>query len=354
MWKETINSLFYNFFLLLFVIGGLGTFLTGNKSFSAEENRSLHTFSNIDKLSELEEIITDQFPGRNSWLAVSSQTRLLLGEKEINDTYIGKEGYLFDACTEEDFPEERYEKNLSYLNMFASNYKLSPIFVPVPSPCTISPEKLPPHAPVYDAGTKYSLAKKVLGQGRVRMVDTRTLLQEMKSDIQVYYRTDHHWTSRAAARVFQTLYPNHNKESCSWAGLTDSFYGTMHSRVLLPGIRPDTIEAIESDRLEAEGIYHRQALASKDKYAYFLGGNKARLDLKGKGKGSLLLIKDSYANCMVPFLLKEYARIIIIDLRYYNEPTAALMKENFDQVLILYEMTNFALDNNIYKLAIKM
>ena len=57
---------------------------------------------------------------------------------------------------------------------------------------------------------------------------------------------------------------------------------------------------------------------------------------------------------MVPFLLKEYARIIIIDLRYYNEPTAALMKENFDQVLILYEMTNFALDNNIYKLAIKM
>ena len=354
MKKETINSLFYFFFLLLFAIGGLGTFLTGNKSFSKEENRRLFTFSNMGKLSEIEETMADQFPGRNTWLAISSQTRLVAGEKEINDTYIGKDGYLFDACTEEDFPKERYEKNLSYLNMFASIYKVSPIFVPVPSPCSILPEKLPPHAPVYDAGTKYDLAKKVLGQGRVCMVDTRALLQEMKSDSQVYYRTDHHWTSRAAARVSQTLYPNHDIESRSWTCLTDSFYGTMHSRVLLPGIRPDGIEAIESDRLEAEGIYHPQALASKDKYAYFLGGNQARLDLKGTGKGSLLLIKDSYANCMVPFILEEYARITIIDLRYYNEPAAALMKENFNQVLILYEMTNFARDNNIYKLAIGM
>lgn len=41
----------------------------------------------------------------------------------------------------------------------------------------------------------------------------------------------------------------------------------------------------------------------------------------------------------------------MIDPRYYNEPIfETASKGKYDHILILYEISNFAQDNNIYKL----
>ena len=54
---------------------------------------------------------------------------------------------------------------------------------------------------------------------------------------------------------------------------------------------------------------------------------------------------------MVPYLLPHYKRIVMLDLRYYNESVKSLIeKENPDQLLVLYEMSRFSKDSNLFKI----
>ena len=118
----------------------------------------------------------------------------------------------------------------------------------------------------------------------------------------------------------------------------------------------DAIEApvVSSGQSDSDILYDNAKLDTKDKYAYFLGGNIGRLDIDGTGDGNLLLVKDSFANCMVPYLAQKYKHITILDLRYFNENIAQLMNEgHFDRVMVLYEMSNFADDANLFKLSRK-
>ena len=94
-------------------------------------------------------------------------------------------------------------------------------------------------------------------------------------------------------------------------------------------------------------------LTQKDKYAYFFGGNygKAEISMKQGGDKKLLVIKDSFANSFVPFLMEDYSDITMLDLRYYNASVQKLVEQgDYDRILILYEMSNFAQDTNIYKI----
>ena len=66
---------------------------------------------------------------------------------------------------------------------------------------------------------------------------------------------------------------------------------------------------------------------------------------------TLLIFKDSFANSMVPFLMKDYARIRMIDLRYFKKPVQNYLKENpADEVLVLYELSSFAQADQLNKL----
>ena len=47
-----------------------------------------------------------------------------------------------------------------------------------------------------------------------------------------------------------------------------------------------------------------------------------------KDGGKLLLIKDSYANCMVPFLAQHFSEIHVVDLRYFNFDVYQYIEEN--------------------------
>ena len=66
---------------------------------------------------------------------------------------------------------------------------------------------------------------------------------------------------------------------------------------------------------------------------------------------TLLLIKDSFANSLVPFLMADYAQISMIDFRYFYKPVSELIREiHPDETLILYEISNFAQDTNFFKI----
>ncbi len=363
-----MKKIYFGLFLGLMVLGGISIFATGQKEFSSNENRYLKTVSDIKSTDDIEGTLADQFPLRDGWLTVASGTRFLTGAREINDTYIGKDGYLFDKCSENDFSMLQYKNNLAYLGKFVGGYEVDNIsLVLVPSPYTILPEKLPANAQVYDADKKYRAAETAMG-GSAKVVDLRNTLKTLSRATQVYYKTDHHWTTRAAYAGYLAAVCDYDDqkavdEATDFEGLTavsEEFHGTLYSRVLLRDKVYDTIDALDLEKAGlseiSEKLYDSSKLETKDKYAYFLGGNTGRMDIKGTGTGNLLLIKDSFANCMVPFLAQKYANITIVDLRYLSEEIAHLMEngvdgESYNDVIVLYEMSNFADDVNIYKLA---
>ena len=62
----------------------------------------------------------------------------------------------------------------------------------------------------------------------------------------------------------------------------------------------------------------------------------------------LLVIKDSFANSMIPFLVNHYKEVIVVDPRYYKKSIINYIKENdIKDVLILYNIINIDTDKGI-------
>ena len=56
----------------------------------------------------------------------------------------------------------------------------------------------------------------------------------------------------------------------------------------------------------------------------------------------LLLVKDSYANCFVPFLTSQFREIVLVDPRYYYGDLESLTAgQSFTDVLFLYNLNTF-------------
>ncbi|MBQ5783099.1 MAG: hypothetical protein IIV99_06935, partial [Oscillospiraceae bacterium] len=114
----------------------------------------------------------------------------------------------------------------------------------------------------------------------------------------------------------------------------------------------DVMTYIENDsEIEIMGevnpIYEYEKLETRDKYAMFLRGNNNLSTIKGSGKGKILVIKDSYANCFVPFLTNDFEQVDVIDLRFYKSSVKQLIAEQeYEQVLILYNSET--IDTDMY------
>ena len=110
----------------------------------------------------------------------------------------------------------------------------------------------------------------------------------------------------------------------------------------------------ESDKVH-EGIFYEERLQEADKYTVYLDGNHSvvRIDNPDNtGKGKLLVIRDSYSNCLGGFLAESYETVVLVDLRYLNNQIVSDIdaQYDFDDVLVCYSLSNFLSDNNLFKL----
>ena len=100
-------------------------------------------------------------------------------------------------------------------------------------------------------------------------------------------------------------------------------------------------------------LYDESKLDTYDKYAMFLHGNNGLSRIQGEGEGRILVLKDSYANCFVPYLTANFAEIDVVDFRNYNYGLDALDADNhYDQVLVLYSFDSFKSDPYFYRAGI--
>ena len=139
--------------------------------------------------------------------------------------------------------------------------------------------------------------------------------------------------------------------------LSRNFKGTLYSKVLLKTLETDIIETSAAARaadlrVEIEGkeygsLYFDEYLSQKDKYAVYFGGNYAQVDIEtgpwaqvGQEGEKLLIVKDSFANSMIPFLLDDFSKITMVDTRFYRGDISRLAEE-YDRVLLVYSVNNF-------------
>lgn len=353
-------------FAALLLAALLATLLLPDANFSALENRVLAqrpAFSLKSVLSgrwmdDMEDWLSDQFPGRDLFVRAKATAEYLLGKRGIGGAYIGRDGQYFDAAYLK-IDRAQWEKNLAYLEKFSQSHDAA--FLPVYSAHTLYPERLPAYVTADDECA-------LLGElpENLRVIDPYDVLMRDRNEY-LYFRTDHHWTQQGAVRAYLAY--------CEAMGFTPvisgetirgerPFYGSLYSKAPIFGAQSDEMELLHVDRAvsvvydmeestRTDSLYTLSALAEKDQYTVFLGGNHARVDIStdaGTGR-TLVVLKDSYAHALVPLLANHYDAIVMLDLRYYNLPVSGVLTEYPDADLLLtYNLTWLSQDKNLYKL----
>ncbi|MCI8410042.1 MAG: hypothetical protein HFJ09_12355 [Lachnospiraceae bacterium] len=375
MQKQKIVTIFFSIGIMgLLSITGLVTFFGPQKTFSENENRYLSKVSDINwrdlqsgkAQSTLTQIADDQFPYHDFWMQTSTEIRKIMGKQDIGGVYLGKDHYYFEKILDSDFDKNRYYNNLRLVAAMQEKLGEPIITMLVPSPATIYKDKLPKYAIEYDSSQKYKQGKEIVG--KENWLDIRTLLEREAKQQQVYFRTDHHWTMSGAFAAYKA-FMEQVKESSKPLDYFDlqeksnTFFGTLYSKALDKDAIPDTLfipENIPSDlqitcdEEKHESIYDMEKLNTKDKYAVFFGGNHGITQIinpNGNQDKTLVIIKDSFANCFTPMLIEHYQKIIMLDLRYYNDSVSNLLStEKNKTILVLFEISNFAKETNLHKL----
>ncbi len=351
--------------LLTFTVADL---VTEDRKFSESENRVLTAkpeFSGEALLEgsyteDYETYVTDQFVGRDKWIALKTVVDIFLQKKEINGVYLGGDGYLIEQHLPTDYTEEMEQNRLEQLTELVDRWDAAVMLVPTAD--NILRDKMPTNALYYDQSAFLDKVKESVGEAHY--VDVSRVLQE-HSEEEIYYRTDHHWTSlgafygydawRRQAGRYPVIRDPERRERVS-----ETFLGTLHSRINLPmegepieyfydtAERPVTVTydfAVTTD-----SFYEEKYLATKNQYGFFLDDNHAFVEIhtsNSNGK-ALFVIKDSYANCMIPLLAQHYERVYVLDLRYFNSRLFPFMEqyeaEGEMDVLVLYNCIHFLED----------
>ena len=305
---------------------------------------------------ELEQYLTDQVPLRDDWVTLKIYLELAVGKRESGGVYIGRDKYLMDKFTS--YSKKQLATNAAALaelqkKLAAEDISMDTILVPVAA--QVLTDKLPAYAPVAD----YAAILEVLTDAGVDTVDMLTALAAHSGE-NIYYRTDHHWTSLGAYYAY-----------CAWRGiepnadewtqeiLCDNFHGTTWNKVPLPTVPAEEITAwykheyhnvsYNGGEYETNSIYECKYLSGSDQHAVFLNSNQAQTVISGSGKsGKLLLIKDSYGNTFSQFPVEDYAEVHVLDLRFFKGDVTEYAKENdITDALVLYGVQNFVKDTNL-------
>ena len=371
--KARIANLIGKIFIILLFLVMIINMIVPDREESELENRALEqrprfnltTILSGDFMEQWEKYLSDQFAGRDTWRSLKVSLDRLGGARKENDIYIGKDGQLMEDIEVPD--DGRLEANLTAIRDFAETYEDIPVtMMLVPDAACILNDSLPAFARVEDQRQMFSMAERKLGD-TVNWVDTVSILNNHKSE-KLYYKTDHHWTTQGAFYVFQDaaetlgIEGDVSDDFVSYT-VTDSFNGVLAAS---SGVGLDEMEEIDiyaptggdddvvvnyvDEGRKTTSLYDSSKLETRDKYGVFLGGNTSVVDIRtvSTSQKRLLVVKDSFADCFIPFLAPYYREIVVVDPRYYSGTMQDIMDSyRITDALILYSGNTFFTDNYI-------
>ena len=398
--KMTPNKLMIGLFAVVITVLPIVTLLLPKVESSENENRTLAKFPSLvdqkklDKAENLGDVIeavkwnyiterkdpsfmddfetyfSDHLAGRESWVKMSNTLMKMAGKQEINGTYT-VDNRIIQAFKEYDSAE--VDKALASIDDFAKRFPDIPMSIMIaPTSQEFYSNKIPSYAGL--------LSERAFIEdcyGKLENVDTIDAVSYISGhkDEYIYYRTDHHWTSLGAYYAYTSAgkslgYSAYGLNAFNIETVSNNFRGTLFSKTLDDSITPDTIDyyflangepKVKMTRFdgtkteELDSLYVRDYLNVKDKYSSFTGSNVPVVTIEtdvDNGK-SLLMIKDSYAHSLVPFLSKHFSKITMVDMRYINTDLRSFVDlESYDRVMFMYNAITFAEDSNARKLVL--
>ena len=371
--RGRIESLIGKIFLLSLFLVLLVNIIVPDREQSDQENRMLDTMPKLsltgvlngDFMEQWESYMSDQFAGRNLLRGLKVKLDRLGGSRMENGVIIGKDGQLFEDIAVPD--SELFTDNINAVKSFAEMYPDIPTTVMlIPDAACILSDSLPAFATVEDQSQMFSMVERGLGDS-VSWVDAYSVLNKHKTE-KLYYKTDHHWTTQAAFYVFQEaaaglgIEGDVSDDYVSYT-VTDSFNGVLASKsgagldekeqidIYVPTEGDDDVIVNYVDEAKKRtSLYDSSKLETRDKYGVFFGGNTSVMDIRTMSTSSqrLLVVKDSFADCFIPFLTPYYREIVVVDPRYYSGTLEDIMETyRITDALILYSGNTFMTDNNI-------
>lgn len=368
------SSLYYTYtnFILIIISIVLCTPFISKKFYKLKLNGyGLPTFMSIlIFLISLSYLVSDipvdsSFLGKEIFIKVKSSIDLIAFNKDNNDIFLGKDGYLIENFVPNNNNE--INKTVETINKFSIKSKNLNIYLAIiPNSVSILENKLPNYAPVKNQKSYIDEFTKKLNNN-IKYINTFDTLKKI-SDKYIYYKTDKHWTSLGAYTTFlklqedmllnsDTYYDvkkisnNFTGNLCSQSGFTSNNSDDIN--VYLPSNTNIDFVVNYDNKVKKSTLYNTSKLDSQDKYSVFLDGDHPIVEINTTTNTprQLLLIKDSYANSMVPYLLESYSKITIVDPKYYSNNLYDLINDNkFTDVLFLYNANTFFKDTSLVNL----
>ena len=346
------------------------------QTFSENENRALaswpvYSFTALKDgsyMSGIQSYLSDHFPLRDPFMTLKTKYEMLTGREEINDIYLAKDGYYIEAYKAPKQQQKVITQFQKLQDAITTDAKQNVRVMLVPTAISTYNAKLPACAPDRGVLRQVDTMNEIYAAlPNMQKVDAWSALQAAAAEEAggLYYHTDHHWTTHGAYVGYQAYcgaagiepIPEANfQQTC----VTTDFHGTIFSKLHDSTVPGDAITLYENPANQltvsypdtgevTDTLYNRDYLTQKDKYSMFLNNLHPLVEITNATADSdrqLVLIKDSYANSMVPFLVNHYQKIYVFDTRYYRFGPSSFINEHPEvtDVLLLYNMNTIDTD----------
>ncbi|MGI5894521.1 MAG: DHHW family protein [Candidatus Merdivicinus sp.] len=353
-------------FLLVIFLMPILIFAVPKSKFLEDENKERADFPALnmrtvfDKsfMQDFEDYAADAFPLRSDWIGLQTRVLLALGQKEVNGIYILPDRLL--PHLEEPDPQTIVH-SVQAINEFSTRFSGTTYLMLIPTATEIYRSELP-------TGASALQEKEIIDQvsSQVKNVTTIDVYSSLTAnrDSNIYYRSDHHWTSRGAYLGYSALgsqlgFTAVPMDLFNVEHASHNFRGSSYSKVIYSGVEADTIDLYEypagpkvtnvsifdgREWSSHDGLYFREYLTQKDQYSVFLGQNQPIVTIRtdAPNENRLLIFKDSYAHSLAPFLALHYSEITLVDLRYLRQSFENYVDlSRYNQALFCYNMKNF-------------
>ena len=359
------SPLTLGFLAILFTFAVLDL-LAPTRRFSDYENRLLAlrpapSFEGVLEgtyMKDFETYINDQFVFRDHWIFIKSVTERVLLKNENNGIYRGRNDYLFDKVLTAPATTDR---NLQFFSEFLSLYQDQPITsVIVPSSFAILTDLRPRGVVFLDQLSLIDEWSQTFG-----LLNIAPVLKAHQNE-DIFYKSDHHWTLFGAYLAYQEILTAWNLEALPFETFDtetqEGFYGSYFRRgrpVFYPSetmvFYDPAIVRYEYFGQRHDSLIDRSALLTMDPYRAFMHGNiglsHVFMTEDTEVENKILIIKDSYANSLIPFLTHHFDQIDVVDLRHFNGSLKALIETGeYDQILFLQNFMQFTEDATLARL----
>lgn len=335
--------------LIFFGKDDSGDSINGN----SVKNISVSGWMNGDFAQCLSDRVINRFPARSYLIAADSRMRAAMNESIVNGVYVDKK-MLLDA---EISGRGSMKNNARIINEFCAGYKGTVCYVAVPTSSGVYDIYLPEYLRKNSESMQISSLYSEL-EGNIREIDAYNILK-MLNENYIYYRSDTRWTSYGAYCVYRTVIQKLGFSPVSYDKytidhVTDEFRGNLYARTFYSQVKPDIIDIYRypegADILSCTGydndmksysgmIYDRSFIDSGDMYDMYLGEKRPLIKIRTtvNNERRLLVIKDSFADCFIPFLIQHYSEIDIVDPEYMEGSVRDFVDpEDYEQILFIF------------------